>query len=90
MDAGRGPTLDERWSALRATWRAQGLCMRCGGKWSRDHQCPAAVQLHVVQELLDVCREATPIETTDSVQEAEPDQLFLSLSVAAVTRMVQP
>jgi len=64
--------------------------MRCGGKWSRDHQCPAAVQLHVVQELLDVFREATPIEAVDSVQAAEPEQLFLSLLVAAVTGMVQP
>ena len=90
MDAGRRPTLDERWSALRATRRAQGLCMRCGGKWSRDHQCPAAVQLHVVQELLDVFREATPMEAANSVQEPEPEQLFLSLSVAAVTGMVQP
>ena len=73
VDAGSGPTLDERWSALRVTWRAQGHCMRCGGKWGRDHQCPAAVQLHVVQELLDVFREATPVEDEDSVQETKPE-----------------
>jgi hypothetical protein len=56
-EAGRGPSSDDHWAALRASRRAQGLCMRCGGKWSRDHQCPAAVQLHVVQELLDMIRD---------------------------------
>lgn len=53
-EGARGPSPEDRWAVLRATRRAQGLCMRCGGKWSRDHQCPPAVQLHVVQELLDV------------------------------------
>lgn len=42
-EAVRGPTTEYRWAALRATWRAQGLCMCCGGKWSRDHQCLATV-----------------------------------------------
>lgn len=54
VEGARGPSTEDRWAALRATRRAQGLCMRCGGKWSRDHQCLPAVQLHVVQELLDV------------------------------------
>ena len=26
----------------------------CGERWSRDHKCATAVQLHVVQELFDV------------------------------------
>ena len=26
----------------------------CGERWSRDHKCAAAVQLHVVQEMFDV------------------------------------
>ena len=70
-DAGCGPTLDECWSALRATRCAQGFYMRCGGKWGHDHQCPVAVQLHVVQELLDVFHEAHAVEAEDSVQETE-------------------
>jgi len=64
--------------------------MRCGGKWGHDHQCPTAVQLHVVQELLDVFHEVHPIEAEDLVQEIEQEQLFLSLSVAAITGTVQP
>ena len=36
---------------LRDYGRARGLCFRCGEKWSRDHRCPEAIQLHALQEL---------------------------------------
>jgi hypothetical protein len=56
----------------------------------RDHQCPQAVHLHVVQELLDVLQldkalevNATPIDQTD-------DQLFMTLSVATVSGSIAP
>jgi hypothetical protein len=64
--------------------------MRCGGKWSRDHQCPAAVQLHVVQELLDIFQ--VDDSTDEALEAPEPaqEQLFLSLSVAAVTGVILP
>lgn len=52
-DGARHTSVDDRLAALRSARRAQGLCMRCGSKWSRDHRCPQAVQLNVVQELLD-------------------------------------
>lgn len=51
-DAGRPLTADERWAALRSGCRAQGLCIRCGAKWSRDHRCAQAVQLNDLEELL--------------------------------------
>ena len=28
--------------------RARGLCIRCGEKWSRDHKCHEALQLHAL------------------------------------------
>ena len=49
-----GKTPEERWAALRAFRRAKGLCMRCAEKWGRDHKCAASVQLHVVQELMEL------------------------------------
>lgn len=45
---------DERLTTLRAYRRARGLCYLCGEKWSREHKCATAVQLHVVQELFDM------------------------------------
>ena len=40
--------------------------------------------------MLDVFHEVHPIEAKDLVQEIEQEQLFLSLSVAAITGIVQP
>jgi len=35
--AGNKLKWDDKLQALRAQRRAQGLCMKCGGKWSRNH-----------------------------------------------------
>jgi hypothetical protein len=37
--APRGPSLEDKFSTLRAYRKAQGLCMRCGEKWSPGHRC---------------------------------------------------
>lgn len=39
---------------LRDYRRARGLCFKCGERWGHDHVCPTSVQLHVVEELLDL------------------------------------
>lgn len=89
-DGARHTSVDDRLAALRSARRAQGLCMRCGSKWSRDHRCPQAVQLNVVQELLDALQledsEQEDLSPTESAQE----QVFLTLSVAVVTRVAVP
>lgn len=89
-DGGRGPSTEERWSALRVARRAQGLCMRCSDKWSRDHQCPLAVQLHVVQELLDVLQVEETQDTVVADSDQAGEQLFLTLSAAAVIGVAVP
>ena len=38
---------------MRNYRKAKGLCFICEEKWSKDHQCKASVQLHVVQEMID-------------------------------------
>lgn len=30
------------------------MCFKCGESWGRDHSCPATIQLHVVEELLEL------------------------------------
>uniref|UniRef100_A0A8R7V5Q6 Retrotransposon gag domain-containing protein n=1 Tax=Triticum urartu TaxID=4572 RepID=A0A8R7V5Q6_TRIUA len=39
---------------LRDYRRARGLCFKCGERWGHDHTCPTSVQLHVVEELLEL------------------------------------
>nr|XP_020152320.1 uncharacterized protein LOC109737602 [Aegilops tauschii subsp. strangulata] len=40
--------------ALRDYRRARGLCFKCGERWGHDHTCPTTVQLHVVEEMLEL------------------------------------
>jgi hypothetical protein len=44
---------DDRASALKSYRKSRGLCFVCGEKWAPGHQCTPAVQLHVVQEMLE-------------------------------------
>jgi hypothetical protein len=38
-DAPKTKVAEDRWAALRASRRAQGLCQRCAQKWHKDHRC---------------------------------------------------
>jgi hypothetical protein len=85
-----GPTTaEDKFRALRASRRAQGLCIRCGAKWRRDHRCSEMVQLHLVQELLDM------FPALDEAEDSSPpsptsSQVMMHLSVAAVAGIPTP
>jgi len=38
---------EDKFRALRAACRAQGLCIRCGAKWSREHKCSETVSNYI-------------------------------------------
>ena len=48
------PSTDDKFKALRAYRRAKGLCDRCAEKWSKGHTCATSVQLHAMQEVLEL------------------------------------
>jgi hypothetical protein len=84
-EAARAKSPDERWRALRAYRRAKGLCQYCGDKWSNDHKCADTVQLHALQELMELFPEAEDDSVSShSPPSQEGEQLFLTLSVAAL------
>ncbi|CAO2191183.1 unnamed protein product [Urochloa humidicola] len=89
-DASRGKSTDEKLSALRSYRRARGLCVKCAEKWSRDHRCPDSVQLHVIQELWELCQ----LEEEDLIHHKGSDdsseQLFLAISESAVSGIEGP
>ena len=47
------PKWDDKLAALRTQQRAQGLCMKCGEKWGKNHKCPEKVAMHVLEEFLE-------------------------------------
>lgn len=65
------PETEDKLATLREFRRKNGLCFKCGGKWDRNHKCPAQVPIHVVEELLDA------LETGDlegELSEEEPSE----------------
>lgn len=81
---GSSPSTEDRWRALRSFRRAKGLCQFCAEKWSKDHKCSDTVQLHVLQELCNLLQsEDDNLDESGDVT-VVGDQLFLTLSVAAV------
>lgn len=57
--------------------RARGLCFKCGERWGRDHTCPATIQMHVLEELMDFMG-VTPTEDSQAseVSDAIDDTVF--------------
>jgi hypothetical protein len=85
IDNTRPHVFDEKLSALRTFRCARGLCQRYTEKWSRDHKCPPTIQLHVMQEVLDICQ----LEDGDILSKQESNrsldaQLFPAVSLVAV------
>ncbi|WVZ88489.1 hypothetical protein U9M48_035006 [Paspalum notatum var. saurae] len=83
-DNDRGQARDDKLAALRAFRRAKGLCQRCAEKWSKDHRCPPTVQLHALQEVWDLFQLSEESLSEEIGEEPASDQLFLTVSVAAV------
>lgn len=63
----------DKLATLKAYRRAKGLCYICGERWGKDHKCNNTLQLHVVQELLEVCA-TNSVDSDDS----EVDLMVLS------------
>jgi hypothetical protein len=67
----RGLSEDKK-TSLRNYRRAKGLCFTCGEKWSKEHQCKNAIQLHVVQEMIDFMQSMSETADSEAVDDAEP------------------
>jgi hypothetical protein len=65
--------VDDKLSALKNYRRVKGLCFTCGERWSREHKCHTTIQLHVVQEMIDMLRSSldSSMELTESSDDME-------------------
>jgi hypothetical protein len=76
-----GKSLEDKWAALKTYRRAMGLCIKCAEKWSREHRCAPSVQLHALQEILQLFNIE---DEEDTVSVSSKSQLFLALSAHVV------
>lgn len=82
-DQHRTTASEDKWIALKSYRRAKGLCFICGEKYSRDHKCRDAVQLHFVQEMVEF------LQQDDSDQQfydssSQVDDQLMAISAAAM------
>jgi len=70
---GQPKEAEDKLAALREKRRKNGLCFKCGAKWSHAHKCPAQVPLHVLEEILDALEPEDSDSTTVSVEEGEEE-----------------
>jgi hypothetical protein len=76
-----GSSTDAKLSALRSYRKSRGLCIRCGDKWHPGHKCAANLQLHVLQEIFDLCHENFIGDVSEEDQSPDEDgQLNMLLS----------
>ena len=79
---------DDRVATLRNYRRARGLCFKCGERWGQGHQCAATVQLHVVEELLDLLQAGDQLQ--DQQADESDDEVLMSISKLATTGQTTP
>lgn len=85
----RRTSAEDKYRALRASRRGQGLCIHCGAKWNRDHKCLETVQLHVMQEILDMFPDQD--EASDSGPSSPThSQIMMHLLAAVSVGSVSP
>jgi hypothetical protein len=87
----------EKWNSLKAYRRARGLCFTCGEQWSREHQCKPAIQLHIVQEMIDCMTSSGDSDTGEEFEHlqqqehtSQQQQLMMLSSAAISTAITAP
>jgi hypothetical protein len=89
-NAARAQSADDRWRALRNYRRAKGLCQFCAEKWFKDHKCAETVQLHALQEMLELFNLEDDPEFMIEPFGNGDEQLFLTLSAATISGTPAP
>jgi hypothetical protein len=84
-EAARAGSPDDKVQALKQYQHARGLCDRCAEKWVYGHKCSSTVQLHAIQELLELFpKDCSTEPNSDISSETSDHQLYLCLSELAV------
>ena len=70
---------EDQLTTLRAYRRARGLCYKCGERWVQGHRCAPTVQLHIVEELLEMLQEGDG-GAQEAHQDDSEEETLMSIS----------
>ncbi|GJM96354.1 hypothetical protein PR202_ga13180 [Eleusine coracana subsp. coracana] len=82
--------MDDNLATLRAYRRARGLCEKCAERWVRGHRCSATVQLHVLEEMWELCCVGEDGHTDDKSTKSQDEMSCCLISVAAMSGSQAP
>lgn len=71
---------EDKLASLKQYRSKNGLCFKCGGKWSPNHSCPEQIPLHVLKELWD----ALEIQVSEETSDVQSETLTAKDSVCAL------
>ena len=79
------PASDEKWAAIKAYRKANGLFYICGEKWGHGHKCPPNVPLKVIQEIMEIFQlDDTPDSKADDQAQSVSDEVILIVQSTVV------
>lgn len=83
---------EDKVAALRAYRCSKGLCHTCGEKRSQEYRCGPTVQLHVVEELLQLfpTEDVVESDTNDATPDEPETEELLAISREAVLGIESP
>ena len=80
---------EDKLATLKAFRYRNGLCFKCGEKWSPNHKCPPHISLHVLEEILEAMEISGYQEEDDNEVEVvteEQEVMALQSVLVAKTR----
>lgn len=70
--------VEEKLQTLKNFRRKNGLCFKCGEKWSHNHKCPPQVSIHVIEELLDALEQSE--DTSEHLSDIEEVDTVMAIN----------
>lgn len=68
----------DKLASLRSYRRARGLCDRCTEKWAYGHKCASSVQLHALEEVLELVSSDSEPDAKESTKPQLMSTIFLA------------
>lgn len=75
-EKGKAKLMEDKFGSLKAYRRQNGLCFKCGNKWSPGHKCPDQVSIHVLEELWYALDDSQDTDSMNSREVDEPDGIM--------------
>lgn len=83
-------SVSNKWAAIRAYRKANGLCYICGEKWCKKHKCPDQVPINAIQEIMEMFQLDATSDEASSSDDSDEEDMVLAVQPTPVPAQPQP